>query len=174
MPSIMAGRKRPLPFPTEPTDDNVGPRPLHIPSVLITDAASALTGPRTREHSFIACTFSSDANYPDPYLEGSFECAYHDQLPPPDPLDDLDAESGHVDKKQDAQGYRSTHHGCAKFTSSDIASLRIIRLEASNNEVSVISSFVFKPLLSAPIITKFIFLEHGATKPDICGCHRPR
>ncbi|OOQ81611.1 hypothetical protein PEBR_42241 [Penicillium brasilianum] len=140
----MASGKRPLAPSAGPTHDNVGQpdmhqelvgtRPSHIPSVLVTDAASTLTGSRTRNHSFIACTFGLDANYPDPYLEVWFECAYHEQLPPPDPLDDPLAEAGHVDKDLDSQGYRSTHTGCAKFTSSDNASLRIIRLEDSDTE----------------------------------------
>ncbi|CEJ54992.1 hypothetical protein PMG11_01276 [Penicillium brasilianum] len=149
----MARKKRPLSPSTEPANENVGqpdlhqelvgPRPRRIPSVLITDDASVLTCTPTRDHSFIACSFALDASYPDPYLEVSFECAYHDPIPPPDPLDDPQAESGHVDKKQDAQGYRNTHHGCAKFTSSDIASLRIVQLEAPNNENKELQNLTF-------------------------------
>jgi hypothetical protein len=111
------------------------------PSILITDDCHILNGYRNKSHSYIASSFLTDTEYPDPYLEVSFECAYHEQLPPPDALDEKHEETH--DKKQDDQGYRSLHRACVKFTSANFAKLRVIRLEARTIEVSFIPSILF-------------------------------
>ncbi|KAJ5166295.1 AAA domain-containing protein [Penicillium canariense] len=85
-------------------------------------------------HSFISCAIATNQIYPDPYLEVSFDCAYHAALPASEPADDEHTDAGNEDKKVDAQGYRSFQRGCVKFTCHDVADLKVIELEAKSDE----------------------------------------
>lgn len=89
---------------------------------LVTNDGHFLTGlPLPTDHrSYIHCSFLTDTECPDPCLELFFQCRAY----------------------RDYQGYRNLHRTHARFTSTDVAELRIIRLEAPNNEVSLIYSIL--------------------------------
>ncbi|CAI7634523.1 unnamed protein product [Penicillium pancosmium] len=103
-----------------------------ISCFLVTDNFHVLSGSHNGQHSYVSSSLLTDTEYPDPYLEVAFQCAYHEQLPPPDTMDDEHDETH--DRRQDDKGYRSLHRACVKFTSTDFAELRIVRLEARTNE----------------------------------------
>ncbi|KAJ5618690.1 hypothetical protein N7528_006801 [Penicillium herquei] len=106
--------------------------PLSLNCTLMTDSTQLLSGFTTSKDSLLDASITFHAEYPDPYLELSLKCQYHDK-PPPSELEE-DVHAG-LDERVSEQGYRTSYEGCLKLTSWDVKALRLITLEVPNDQV---------------------------------------